>query len=48
MEAAIVGRAAELASVAGLLEDSEPRLRALVIDGAAGMGKTTLWLHDVE
>ena len=48
MEAAIVGRNAELASVTELLEDSGAHMRALVIDGEAGMGKTTLWLRGVE
>ncbi len=48
MEATIVGRSAELASVTGLLDESGPRMRGLVIDGEAGMGKTTLWLQGVQ
>ena len=48
MEAAIVGRNAELASVRELFEESGAHMRALVIDGEAGMGKTTLWLQGVR
>jgi DNA-binding CsgD family transcriptional regulator len=48
MGARVVGRTAEQALVTELLEDSAPLMRALVIEGEAGMGKTTLWLEGVE
>lgn len=43
MAEAIVGRAAELNDVLELLEDETPEMRALVLEGEAGIGKTTLW-----
>jgi tetratricopeptide (TPR) repeat protein len=39
----IVGREEELASVRRVLDDDGPS--CVVIDGDAGIGKTTLWLH---
>ncbi|MCS7006985.1 MAG: AAA family ATPase [Gaiellaceae bacterium] len=48
MAAAIVGRERELAEIEALLESSEHRMRALVIEGEAGIGKTTLWREGVE
>jgi DNA-binding CsgD family transcriptional regulator len=48
MRPGIVGRTVEQQAVRELLDDAVPRMRALVIDGEAGMGKTTLWLWGVE
>lgn len=42
----IVGRTAELARLQGFFEDDGPT--CVVIEGEAGIGKTTLWLHCVE
>jgi DNA-binding CsgD family transcriptional regulator len=44
--AAIVGRGAHLDAVEALLDGD--RLRALVIEGEAGIGKTTLWRRGVD
>ena len=44
----IVGREAELASVRAFLDKPGARLAALVLDGEAGIGKSTLWLAGVE
>ena len=44
----IVGREAELASVHAFLERPPDGLRALALDGDAGIGKSTLWLAGVE
>src|SRR5690242_19154248 len=38
---AVIGRDAELADIAGTLAES--RIRAVVIEGPAGIGKSTLW-----
>lgn len=43
----IVGRQPELAAIRSLV-DGPPRPRALVIEGEAGIGKTTVWTHGVE
>ena len=43
----IVGRDEELAIVAGLLADTDSLPRALVIEGEAGIGKTTVWRRAV-
>ena len=46
MEAArgeIVGRERELAALAGFVDEAPRRPRALVLEGEAGIGKTTLW-----
>jgi hypothetical protein len=48
MAEAIVGRGEELSHVVELLEDKAGSMRALVIDGEAGIGKTTLWRQGVE
>jgi DNA-binding NarL/FixJ family response regulator len=48
MAEATVGRAAELRSVLELLEDQADGMRALVLEGEAGIGKTTLWREGVE
>jgi hypothetical protein len=48
MAEAIVGRSAELAHVLELLDDEGPEMRALVLEGEAGIGKTTLWGEGVE
>jgi DNA-binding CsgD family transcriptional regulator len=48
MAAAVVGRADELNDVVALLEDDSSEMRALVIEGEAGIGKTTLWREGVE
>lgn len=41
----IVGRARERAAVAALVADSRPLPSALILEGEAGIGKTTLWLE---
>jgi DNA-binding NarL/FixJ family response regulator len=48
MAEAIVGRAAELNHVRELLDDERREMRALVFEGEAGIGKTTLWRQGVE
>ena len=48
MAAAVVGRADELDDLVELLEDDSNEMRALVIDGEAGIGKTTLWREGTE
>jgi DNA-binding CsgD family transcriptional regulator len=40
---AILGRERELAAIARVFEDGEPGPRALLLEGEAGIGKTTLW-----
>jgi hypothetical protein len=42
MTAPIVGRDEQLARAHALLDDEESTMRALVIDGEAGIGKTTI------
>jgi DNA-binding CsgD family transcriptional regulator len=44
----IVGREAELASVHGFVEGVSAGAAALVLEGEAGMGKTTLWNAAVD
>ncbi len=44
----IVGRDEELAVVAGFLADIDSLPRVLVIEGEAGIGKTTVWRHAIE
>jgi DNA-binding CsgD family transcriptional regulator len=39
----VLGRAAELAAIARFVQDAPPPPRSLVIEGEAGIGKTTLW-----
>ena len=46
-DADLVGRDEELAAIAGLLEAGAPAC-AVVIDGEAGIGKTTVWRAAVE
>jgi predicted ATPase len=41
---AIVGREAELAAIEAFLDAMPARPSALVIEGEAGIGKSTLWL----
>jgi DNA-binding CsgD family transcriptional regulator len=48
MYADIVGRQAELRAVAGFLDSVDTRPAALLLEGEAGIGKTTLWLATVE
>ena len=48
MHAGIVGREGELEAVRRLIEATEASPRALVLDGSAGIGKTTLWRTAVE
>src|SRR5919202_571069 len=48
MSAHIVGRGAELQQVAALLADEAPTVRALVLTGDAGVGKTTIWDEGVR
>ena len=43
MAAPILGRADELGQVLALVEDETPAARAVVLDGEAGIGKTTIW-----
>jgi DNA-binding CsgD family transcriptional regulator len=45
---AILGREEELAAVAGFFDDDQVRPRALLIEGEAGIGKTTLWREAVR
>jgi DNA-binding CsgD family transcriptional regulator len=44
----IVGREAELASVRAFVDRTDEGFTALVLDGEAGIGKSTLWLAAVE
>src|SRR5688500_1864717 len=44
VESAIVGREAELVAVERFLDDVPTGPVALVIEGEAGIGKTTVWL----
>ena len=44
----IVGRGAELAAVEGVLDRSAGMLAALVLEGEAGIGKSTIWEAAVE
>ena len=44
----VLGREAELASVRAFLDGVGAGLAALVLDGDAGIGKSTLWLAGVE
>ena len=48
VDSAIVGRDAELALVARFLDDVHTGPVALVIEGEAGIGKTTVWLEAVR
>ena len=48
MAAVVVGRDAELASIRGFVAGISDGASALVLEGEAGMGKTTLWLAGVE
>ena len=45
---AILGREEELAAIARFFDDHRAGPRALLIDGLAGIGKTTLWRQAVE
>ena len=44
----VVGREDELASVAAFVDESRDGPAALVLEGEAGIGKSTLWLAGVE
>jgi DNA-binding CsgD family transcriptional regulator len=44
----VVGREDELASVAAFVDEARDGLAALVLEGEAGIGKSTLWLAGVE
>jgi hypothetical protein len=44
----VVGREAELASIHAFLDRPAGGLAALVLEGEAGIGKSTLWLAGVE
>ncbi len=46
--AAIVGRERELEAIAALLDPGVTGAAALVLEGEAGIGKTTVWEHAVE
>ena len=48
MSERILGRGVELQQVGALLEDETPALRALVLTGDAGVGKTTIWEEGVR
>src|SRR5919108_3313372 len=48
MNARILGRGAELQQVGALLADETPTVRALVLTGDAGVGKTTIWAEGVR
>jgi Mg-chelatase subunit ChlI len=48
MAAAIVGRSEDLERVEALLDGVEPGVHALILDGEAGIGKTTVWRAGVE
>jgi predicted ATPase len=47
VEPAIIGRERELAATGRLLDRAAEGAAALVLDGEAGIGKTTLWLEAV-
>jgi DNA-binding CsgD family transcriptional regulator len=47
MADAIVGREAELAALAGFLDEARVAPAAALVEGPAGAGKTTLWKHAV-
>src|ERR671918_2154311 len=47
-DSAIVGRDEELGAFAAILEAPEALPAALVLEGEAGIGKTTLWRAGVE
>jgi hypothetical protein len=44
----IIGRADELVELERLLADQDPSAAALLLDGEAGIGKTTVWLTGLE
>ena len=44
----IIGREEELASLYAFIDDAEARAAALVLEGEAGIGKSTLWFAGVE
>jgi hypothetical protein len=44
----VIGREVELAALASFLDDVPRGSTALVLEGAAGMGKTTLWRAGIE
>jgi hypothetical protein len=46
--AGIHGRTAELARIGSFLQDTGTRPAALLIEGAAGIGKTTLWSAGID
>ncbi len=46
--AGVHGRAAELARIKGFLDEVVSRPVALLIEGAAGIGKTTLWSAGID
>lgn len=48
MHAAVIGRDAELASIRAFVASVSKGASALVLEGEAGMGKTTLWRAGVE
>ena len=48
MTSEIVGREEELAAVDAFLDAPRDRPAALVLEGSAGIGKSTLWLAALE
>jgi DNA-binding CsgD family transcriptional regulator len=48
MPSALVGRSAETRSIAALLNSAAGESAALILEGEAGIGKTTLWLDALQ
>jgi DNA-binding CsgD family transcriptional regulator len=48
MATAVVGREAELAAIEGALDGARDGLEALVLEGTAGIGKTTIWREGIR
>ena len=44
----VIGREAEIASVSAWIAERHALPAAIVLEGEAGMGKTTLWRHGIE
>ena len=44
----VLGREDELAAIASFFDDDRPTPRALLLEGEAGIGKTTLWREAVR
>ncbi|MGH2785216.1 MAG: AAA family ATPase, partial [Actinomycetota bacterium] len=48
MAASIVGLPGEIAAVAAFIDDAQPSPSGLLVEGEAGIGKTTLWREGVR